>query len=178
MKSKAIISAAVCTAALALAAPGVASASVGVDNASSFTSNGTLRDGWYWVHQDTESAAWTFNITSLVSAKPGKVYLNVDALVTNRPTGGGSGHSAKSARFVASCGQARQVLIVKLVNPFRPVFDGDTFGVGYAASGHSASPLKMNRFAGCTQLEIRTQGAYAQQRAIGFRQASAYLGYS
>ena len=109
MKIHRSLAAATAAAALMLAAPGIASASVGVDNAAAFTSNGTSSGGWTWVHQDTDRASWTFNITSLQVAKPGTVYLNVDALVSNRVEGG-SGYSASSVRFTASCGNARQVL--------------------------------------------------------------------
>lgn len=164
-------------AALLIGAPGIASASVGVDNASAFTSNGTSSAGWTWVHQDTDRASWTFNITSLQAAKPGTVYLNVDALVSNRVEGG-SGYSASSVRFVASCDNARQVLKVKLVNPFRPVFSGNSLGLGWAATGHSTAPLRMARFDGCSQITVTTGGSYARDRAIGFRQASLSLGYS
>ena len=177
MKIRASIAAVTATAALVLAAPGTASASIGVDNASAFTSNGTPAGSWTWVHQDTDTASWTFNITSLQSAKKGSVYLNVDALVSNR-VDGGSGYSASSVRFTATCGDVRQVLKVKLVNPFRPVFSGNTLGIGWAATGHSSAPLRLTKFTGCSQITITTGGPYAQERAIGFRQASLSLGYS
>lgn len=164
-------------AALLLAAPGVASASVGVDNASAFTSNGTSSGSWTWVHEDTDSASWTFNITSLQSAKKGAVYVNVDALVSNR-VDGGSGYSASSVRFTASCGDVRQVLKVKLVNPFRPVFSGNSLGIGWAATGHSSAPLRLTKFEGCSQITITAGGPYAQDRAIGFRQSSVSIGFS
>jgi hypothetical protein len=64
------------------------------------------------------TASWTFTIGSLQSAKDSKIYLNVDALVSNRVEAG-SGYSASSVRFVARCGDVRQALRVKLVNPFR-----------------------------------------------------------
>lgn len=169
--------AAATAAALCLAVPSVASASVGVNNAASFTSNGTLKDGWYWVHQDTESASWTFNITSLDAAKPGKVYLNVEALVANK-VNGGSGYSARGVKFIASCGNATQVLTVNLENHFRPIYSGDTLGIGQSASGHSSTSLRMKRFAGCTQIVVQAKGAFPQERAIGFKQTSASLGFS
>lgn len=177
MKIRGSIAAATAAAALVLAAPGAASAAVGIDNASAFTSNGTPSGSWTWVHQDTDSASWTFNITSLQSAKKGTVYLNVDALVSNR-IDGGSGYSASSVRFTATCGDARQVLKVKLVNPFRPVFSGDSLGIGWGATGHSSAPLRLTKFDGCSQITITTGGPYAQERAIGFRQASLSLGFS
>lgn len=177
MKIRATLAAASAAAALIALVPATASAAVGVDNAASFTSNGTASGGWTWVHQDTDSASWTFNITSLQSAKRGTVYLNVDALVSNR-VDGGSGYSASSVRFVAACGSVRQVLKVKLVNPFRPVFSGNSLGIGWAATGHSSSPLRVERFTGCSQITITTGGPYAQERAIGFRQSSLSLGYS
>ena len=164
-------------AAFCLAVPSAASASVGVNNAASFTSNGTVKDGWYWVHQDTESASWTFNITSLDAAKPGKVYLNIEALVSNK-INGGSGYSARGVKFTVSCGNATQVLNVNLDNHFRPIYSGDTLGIGQTASGHSTTALRMKRFAGCTQVLIETKGAFPQQRAIGFKSTSASLGYS
>ena len=169
--------AAACAAAACIAVPSAASASVGVVNASAFSSNGSVKDGWSWVHQDTETASWTFNITSLASAKPGSVYLNVEALVTNQPNGG-SGFSATGVKFTATCGAASQTLVVKLVNHFRPVNPGDSLGLGYAASGHSSAALKLKRFDGCSQITVTTKGDYPQQRSIGFKQASAYLGYS
>ena len=177
MKIRGSIAAASAAAALALMSPGAASASVGIDNAAAFTSNGTVSGGWTWVHQDSDSASWTFNITSLKSAKPGMVHLNVDALVSNRVEGG-SGYSASSVRFVATCGTVRQVLKVKLVNPFRPIYSGDSFGIGWAAMGHSSSPLRLSKFEDCSQITVRTQGAYAGERAIGFRQSSLSLGFS
>lgn len=170
--------AAACAATAALAMPGVATASVGVVNPASFTSNGTLRDGRYWVHQDTETASWKFNITSLSAAKPGQVYLNVEAMVSNQSSGGGSGYSARAVRFTATCGQAKQVLLVHLVNHFRPTYPGDTLGIGQTASGHSSAPRRLNRFAACSEIVISVTGPFAQQRAIGLRQASATIGYS
>ena len=169
--------AAACAAALVALVPGTASAAVGVNNASAFTSNGTLKDGWYWVHQDTESATWTFNITSLASAKPGKVYLVVDALVADR-IDGGSGFSARGVRFTASCNGARQTLTVHLQNPFRPVYDGNSLGIGQSAYGHSTSPLRLSRFDNCSQITIRVDGPFRQDRAIGLKQSSLVLGYS
>ena len=178
MKTFAIGSlAAACAAALVALVPGTASAAVGVDNASAFTSNGMLKDGWYWVHQDTESATWTFNITSLASAKPGKVYLVANALVADR-VDGGSGYSARGVRFTAACDGARQTLTVHLENPFRPVYDGNSLGIGQNAYGHSTSPLRLNRFDGCSQITIRVEGPFRQDRAIGFKQSSLVLGYS
>ena len=169
--------AAVGATALSLAVPAVASASIGVNNAASFTSNGTLKDGWYWVHQDTESATWTFNITSLASAKPGKVYLVANALVADR-VDGGSGFSARGVRFTASCNGARQTLTVQLLNPFKPEYDGNSLGIGQTAYGHSTSPLRLSRFDNCSQITIRVDGPFRQDRAIGFKQSSLVLGYS
>ena len=169
--------AAACAAALVAFTPGTASAAVGVDNASAFTSNGMLKDGWYWVHQDTESATWTFNITSLASSKPGKVYLVANALVADR-VDGGSGFSARGVRFTASCNGARQTLTVQLVNPFRPEYDGNSLGIGQNAYGHSTAPLRLSRFDGCSQITIRVDGPFRQDRAIGFKQSSLVLGYS
>ena len=178
MKTIALSSlAAACAAALAAFMPTAASAAVGVDNASAFTSNGTLKDGWYWVYQDTESATWTFNITSLASAKPGKIYLVADALVSNK-VNGGSGYSARAVRFAVSCNGGRQTLTVHLENHFRPVYDGDSLGIGQAASGHSTAPLRLNRFEGCSQIQVRVDGPFRQDRAIGFKQSSLVLGYS
>lgn len=164
-------------AALVAFVPGTASAAVGVDNATAFTSNGMLKDGWYWVHQDTESATWTFNITSLASAKPGKVYLVANALVADR-VDGGSGFSARGVRFTASCNGARQTLTVQLLNPFKPEYDGNSLGVGQTAYGHSTAPLRLSRFDGCSQITVRVDGPFRQDRAIGFKQSSLVLGYS
>lgn len=177
MKIRGTIAAAAAAAALIALAPTTASAAIGVDNPASFTSNGTASGGWTWVHQDTDSASWTFNITSLTPAKRGTVYLNVDALVSNRVEGG-SGYSASSVRFVARCGDVKQTLKVKLVNPFRPVFSGNSLGIGWSATGHSSSPLRIEKFTGCTQITVTTGGPYAQERAIGFRQSSVSIGYS
>lgn len=177
MKIRRTIGVTAAASALIALAPATAFAAVGVDNAASFTSNGTASGGWNWVHQDTDTASWTFNIGSLQSAKDGKVYLNVDALVSNRVEGG-SGYSASSVRFAATCGNVRQNLKVKLINPFRPVFSGNSLGIGWAATGHSASPLRLSKFEGCSQITITTGGPYAQERAIGFRQSSLAIGYS
>jgi hypothetical protein len=97
--------------------------------------------------------------------------------VSNRVEGG-SGYSASSVRFAATCGDVRQNLKVKLVNPFRPIFSGNSLGLGWAATGHSTSPLRVSKFDGCSQITVTTGGPYAQDRAIGFRQASLSLGYS
>lgn len=179
MKKTALgILATACTAAaVVLATPGSASAMVGTVNADTFESNGTLMGSTYWVHQDTETATWTFNITSLNAAQKNTVYLNVSALVSNK-VGGGSGYSANGVKFVASCGTAKQLLTVRLINGYRPIYSGDSLGIGQTASGHSSAALKMNRFAGCTQIIVRTTGAYPQERAIGFTKSSATLGYS
>jgi hypothetical protein len=112
-----------------------------------------------------------------LSPPGGTVYLNVVALVSNRVEGG-SGYSVNSVRFAATCGNVRQYLKVKLVNHFRPVFSGNSLGLGWTATGHSASPLRLSKFDGCSQITVTTGGPYAQQRAIGFQQSSLSLGYS
>ena len=176
VNSRMSIAAALAVSALVLVAPGAASASVGVSNPVAFTSNGTVSGGWTWVHDDTHTASWTFNMGTLEGAQAGTVRLNVNALVSNR-VDGGAGFSASSVRFVARCGSTRQVLKVKLVNPFRPIVPGDSLGLGWTAMGHSSQPLRVARFAGCAQIEVTIGGPYAQQRAIGFIPASLKFGY-
>lgn len=157
--------------------PGPAWGSAGALGASSYTSTGADIAGWNWVRGTGQSATWTFDVAGLATAQPRSIYLNVSALVTNGADGG-SGYSASSVKFDVSCATGRQLLIVKLTNPFKPMDPGNSNGVGYAAYGASGAALNLDKFVGCSTLTVTTAYPFTSGRHVAFNQQSAILGFS
>ncbi|MBK9739942.1 MAG: hypothetical protein IPO93_10585 [Actinobacteria bacterium] len=156
--------------------PGPAWASAGALGASSYTSNGADISGWNWVRGAGQTATWTFDVAGLATAKPRSVYLNVSALVTNGVSGG-SGYSAYSVKFDVACETGRQLLSVKLTNPFKPMDPADSGGLGYAAYGASSSFLQTEKFAGCSAITVTAAYPFTSGRHVAFNQQSAILGF-
>ena len=160
-----------------LAVPGTANAAASDIGATTFNSNGDAIAGWNWVRNTGQQASWTFDLEGLADARARSAYLNVSGLVTNG-TNGGSGYSASSVKFQATCETGSQLLLVKMVNPFRPTDPQDSAGLGYAAYGASSSPLNLPKFEGCTTLTVTAAFPYTAGRHIAFKQESLTIGYS
>lgn len=158
------------------ATQGVASASVGVQGAASYSSNGTVISGWNWLASSDDTATWTFDITGISPAQKEHVYLNVSALVTNK-TNGGSGFSARAVKFVITCGSSKQKVEVKLDNHFRPIAPDDSSGIGYAAYGASSARVHLDQWGMCTAIDVSVKGPFAAGRHIGVNQGAVVLGY-
>lgn len=154
-----------------------ASAAAVVQPAASFTSNGAVIADWSWVRDPGQTAAWTFDLAGLGTARPSSIYLNISALVTSG-VNGGSGFSASSVKFTATCNGQSQLLTVSLNNPFKPRDPADSAGVGYWAYGSSSAAVNLKKFPGCSVLTITTGAPFAAGRHIAFRKDSAVLGFS
>ncbi len=131
--------------ALAAAAivPAAESAHLVVQGPSAFTtSNAPHIAGWWWLRTANASATWTFSASSVRGARVGSVYLLFAPLVTNR-TDGGSGY-ARSIKVIIR-GQSVTPAVTRTVtsyvglyNPFRPILNEDTHGVGYQTYGNKS----------------------------------------
>jgi hypothetical protein len=71
---------------------------------------------------------------ALQTADQKKVYLNIEALVTNGTSGGSGCDTTVKVSVVGTTSWSGQV---HLVNPYRPQDPDDSHGVGYRAFGHS-----------------------------------------
>ncbi len=153
-----------------------ASASVAVESATSYSSNGDPISGWDWLRDPGDYAEWTFATADFAEAMPRSAYLNVGALVTNR-VNGGSGYSVKNARFTVSCSTFTQDMGVRLSNPFRPLDPEDSGGIGYAAYGASNTHVKLARFSSCATITVRTAYPFGSGRHVAFRADSVTLAF-
>lgn len=153
-----------------------ASASVAVEGATAYSSNGDPIAGWDWLRDPGDYAEWTFAMADVDGAQPRSAYLNVSALVTNRVTGG-SGYSIKNARFTISCSAFTQDMGVRLGNPFRPLDPEDSGGIGYSAYGASATHVKLARFSSCDTITVRTAYPFGSGRHAAFRADSVTLAF-
>lgn len=151
-----------------------------------FTSNGDPVNGWYWLRNSSQTAEWTFNVTSLAGvmavrdAKRSSVYINVSGLVT-KGVNGASGYSGGlSIRYV---GMKTVNSSVTLNNPFRPrelhqLPINPTGGIGYAAYGASLVPS--SSYQGATTMKVivsRSNSAATQDVHIAVNENAAMIAY-
>ncbi|MGE5721792.1 MAG: hypothetical protein ACM3YM_04955 [Sphingomonadales bacterium] len=100
--------------------------------ANDFDASGSVIEGWTWLRAHGDSARWHWNA---VPATPTEACVDFSLLVTNRASGG-SGHDARArVSMVSDDGMTTETATLKLINPFRPVVDSDTAGIGYQAHG-------------------------------------------
>lgn len=164
-------------AALVVAVPYSASATAATLGASTYTANADDIAGWDWVRSAGQNAVWTFDLAALAGARSRSAYLNINGLVTNG-VNGGSGYSAMSVKFTATCETGSQLLVAKLVNPFRPTDPVNSGGVGYAAYGASSSSVNLPKFGGCTTLTITAAYPFTGGRHIAFKKEALTIGFS
>ena len=153
---------------------------------SEFTSNGDLISGWYWLRNSSNTAEWTFDVTSLAgvmavqNAKRSSVYINVSGLVT-KGVNGASGYSGGlSIRYV---GLKTVNSSIYLNNPFRPreltqLPINPTGGIGYAAYGASVMPS--SSYLGATTMKVivsRWNSAATKDIHIAVNQGAATIAY-
>ncbi|CAB4740304.1 unannotated protein [freshwater metagenome] len=172
-----VITALLMAAGLLVAAPNPASATAASLGATTYTANADNIAGWDWVRSAGQNAVWTFDLAGLSGARSRSAYLNVSGLVTNGVTGG-SGYSAMSVKFNATCESGSQLLIAKLVNPFRPTDPVNSGGIGYAAYGASSSSVNLPKFAGCTTLTVTAAYPFTSGRHIAFKKDALTIGFS
>ena len=137
--------------AAAAVAPSIASAKLVVQNATPLgftTNNATLISNWWWLRAPNARATWTFDAHPVTTARVGTVYVLLSPLVTNR-TDGGSGYSRSIEvvlRGIAAPGGTHTTSgSVSLYNPFRPIVNEDTNGVGYQTYGYESVPSSIWR---------------------------------
>jgi hypothetical protein len=100
--------------------------------ADSFSSNGDLISGWYWVRATGHEAQWDWNP---IADNASKIWINFALLVTNK-TSGGSGYSTSVDVTVKDAATGKELhKKLRLKNPFKPRYPGNTGGVGYRAYG-------------------------------------------
>ncbi len=162
---------------LLVAAPSPASATAASLGATTYTANADNIAGWDWVRSGGQNAVWTFDLAGLAGARPRSAYLNINGLVTNG-VNGGSGYSAMSVKFLATCDTGQQLLTAKLVNPFRPTDPVNSGGVGYAAYGASSTSVNLPKFAGCTTMTVTVAFPFTSGRHIAFKKDALPIGFS
>ena len=112
----------------------------GVD-ARNFHSNGESKNGWYWLRARGHYATWTFSLAHLKDAKPGTMYLNMHALVTN---GNEDGSGFDTNIKVKVQGKTTETMNIPLINPFKPKDSVDSKGLGCICYGSSTFPIPDN----------------------------------
>lgn len=162
---------------LLFVAPSSASATAASLGATTYTANADNIAGWDWVRSGGQNAVWTFDLAGLAGASTRSAYLNVNGLVTNG-VNGGSGYSAMSVKFLATCEAGSQVLTAKLVNPFRPTDPVNSGGIGYAAYGASGAPINLPKFSGCTTMTVTVAYPFTSGRHIAFKKDALTIGFS
>jgi hypothetical protein len=162
---------------LLVAVPNTASATAASLGATTYTANADNIAGWDWVRSGGQNAVWTFDLAGLAGARTRSAYLNVNGLVTNG-VNGGSGYSAMSVKFLATCDTRSQLLTAKLVNPFRPIDPANSGGIGYAAYGSSSAPISLPKFAGCTTMTVTVAFPFTSGRHIAFKKDALTIGFS
>jgi len=148
-----------------------AAASLG---ASSFSSNGSAISGWHWLRSAGQTATWTFDGSQLAGAQPGKVYLNVTALVTNG-VNGGSGYDTPIKLKVTSA-SASQTVTVALKNPFKPKDPENSGGVGYTCYG-SGGPVSSKIVKGGGEIKITTSYPFTKGCHVAVNAGSVSMGF-
>jgi len=106
--------------------------------ADSFTSNGNLISGWYWLRATGHYAEWTWNAGE--TREPNRdACLNFSVLVTNRASGGSGYECNLRVRVLDLQGNLVTTRTLVLDNYFRPINSTNSGGVGYAAYGATCS---------------------------------------
>jgi hypothetical protein len=147
---------------------------------TSFTSNGDLINGWYWLRSNAQTAEWMFDISALPGAKRNQVFINFSCLVTKGVNGSCGYSGSLSISFV---GAKTVKSSVSLVNPFRPReypgnIIGNTGGVGYIAYGAVGVPY--TAYNGATTLKViisRSSSSAAKDIHIAANKGAALIAY-
>mgnify|MGYP006280347925 CR=1 FL=1 len=139
----------------------------------SFSSNGELRDDWYWLENSSHYGEWEWN---WISSTPESAFFNFDFLVTNRENGGSGYDATVEVQILDRYGDVIESGNLRLQNPFRPDFSGDTGGAGYEASGayEVSNPSQLQN-----GFKVRVEWPPEDSRnLIAVRRASAFLAYT
>ena len=139
-----------------------------------FACNGNLINGWYWLRSIGHNATWTFNASELAGAKPGSVYVNMHALVTNG-VNGGAGYGT-TVKLKITGGGATQTLSVTLKNVFKPVDPANSNGLGYDCYG-SAGPLQNKIWQGKGKITITVRYPFTPNYHVALNSGSVTLGF-
>jgi hypothetical protein len=148
--------------------------------ATSFTSNGDLISGWYWLRSNAQTAEWLFDVSGLQTAKRNQVYINFSGLATKGVNGSCGYGGGLSIKFV---GLKTVTSSVSLVNPFRPrEYTGNpigfTQGVGYQAYGAVGVPF--SAYDKATTLKVivaRSNSSAVKNIHVAFNKDAALIAY-
>jgi hypothetical protein len=148
----------------------------GVLGASSFSSTGAYKDGWYWLTSTRQQATWTFaDVSALQFANRYYVWLNFKGQATN--TLGGYGFGSQ-LRIVVQ-GVSSGTLMGQLVNSWKPhIADpavvGGSHGVGWDVTG--AMNLPPAYWIGARQVAV-TVSLAELNRQVAVNEDSLHIGY-
>jgi hypothetical protein len=115
--------------------------SVVVVSADTFTSDGDLINGWYWLRDAgyNDKGVWTFS--GLPTATKGnRIVIFFKPLVTNSVSGGPGSDSSVVVKYSTTSGE--EIKPVALTNPHSEIKDSrDSHGYGYETYGSLSVPL-------------------------------------
>lgn len=137
----------------------------------SFQASGAEISGWTWLRSQGNSAEWTW---AALQSAPRAACVNFSLLVTNT-VNGGSGHDGRIQVVIVPDGARERPVSLTLKNPFRPVVDSNTNGVGYQAYGAICSS-EIARAAG-RGLHIRMEWNSSARGHVAVREQGAVLAY-
>jgi len=141
---------------------------------SSFDSNGSPISGWYWLRAGGHVATWTFSTRDLARAKPGSVFLCMQALVTNGVSGGSGYETAVKMQVT---GNGSQTVVVPLKNPYRPQDPMNSGGIGYITYGWGG-PIKDTIWRNAQQITVTVAYPFPNSYHIAVADSgSLVLGY-
>jgi hypothetical protein len=151
---------------------GLGMAALGVIRPDSFTSNGALISGWYWLRATGHTATYAFAITPASHAS--EAWLNASLLTTNG-LDGGCGYDATVALVLKNNLNRTLSGTLVLHNPFRPQYPGNTRGVGYQAYGAYKIPSTL--FQGASRLEVTIKNPNPSTRHVAVNKDALLIAY-
>jgi hypothetical protein len=141
---------------------------------TSFDSNGDPVGGWYWLRSTGHKAVWTFNSSQLAGAKSHSVFVNVNALVTDKRNGGAGFDTTLHLKIE---GNGTQNLSVILHNTFKPQDAGDSGGLGYQCYGSSQFSIRDSLWRQGGPVTITASYPFPKDRHVGVNKDSVTLGF-
>lgn len=109
---------------------------------STFFSNGIPIGGSFWCRQEGHYLEWRWGPIA-TQGKVEEAAINLSLLVTNKIDGGCGFSIRVIAQILTPDGERVYSNFVDIRNPFLPVFDGNSKGIGYAAYGALSLPVEI-----------------------------------
>ena len=137
--------------------------SVGVVSADTFTSDGDLNGGWYWLSDAgySKSGNWTFSGLP-ATTKGNNIVIFVEPLVTNGVSGGPGSETSVSVKYSTTSGEESKTM--KLTNPQSEIKDPrDSQGYGYKTYGSVSIPLPID---GVLKVQVLRTSANPEHVAV------------